>query len=203
MAAYNHNRQETTVSRRKRGLTSNINTRMIYISPPQIQQYHTDCATAFKPLSAESTIYPLQRMSLSGEFDVSTDTVPGRPFALLLPQNTSPVTNESFTAFTLTVRSRPRPAGSSASSFHSTTGRKNLELRSENEPSYVSCSFTCAGEFDVAAEANRVESTGASTTASVRGEFAVRALTVKAPPAASEALEYRPISPFMKLIRAR
>ena len=71
--------------------------------------------------------------------------------------------------------------------------------RRENEPSYVSCSFTWAGEFEVPAEANRVESTGASTTASFSGELAVRALTVKVPPEASEALEYRPIWPSMKL----
>ena len=139
--------------------------------------------------------YPLHSRSLNGEFDVVTRTVPGplpclSPFS---PQNTCPVTSESFTVLSLTVRSRPRPAGSSASSFHSTTGRKNVEVSSENAPSNASCSRTCAGEFDVPASACRTESGGASTNASFSGEFAVRALTVKEPPVAFEALEYRPI----------
>ena len=105
--------------------------------------------------------------------------------------------------FVSTVRSRPCPAGSCTPSLHSTVGGKNVEPRSINEPSYVSCSRTCAGEFDVPAATNRMESTGASTNTNFKGEFDVRVLTVKAPPVESEVLEYRPIWLSMKLGHAR
>ncbi len=107
---------------------------------PQTRQHHTQRKTAGNhspPLSTQDHYLPSSNhsLSLNGEFDVSSDTLPLSFAPSFSPQNTCPVTSESFTAFTLTVRLRPCPIGSSASSFHAITGRLNVEARSENEPS--------------------------------------------------------------------
>ena len=72
---------------------------------------------------------------------------------------TLPITAQPATARALTLRSRPRPAGSSTPGNTCNTGR-NCEVFSTKPPSKAACSATRAGAFFVEASRCRRESGG-------------------------------------------
>ena len=97
------------------------------------------------------------------------------------PHTVPPRTSLRPTCSVVTLRRRPRPAGSASPPGQRTSGTKNTDERAANVPSYAGCSTTCAGESAVRASSVRCASGGASANARSSGAFAVRAVTWKTP----------------------
>src|SRR6266702_1336072 len=81
---------------------------------------------------------------------------------------------------TLTLRFRPRPAGSSTSRSGETVAA-NSDVRNLNVPSNDGCKRTLAGEFDVCTSNLSSPSGAWSEKLTSSGELEVRVATVKAP----------------------